>query len=148
MKNSTLTKRFAGAVAALAAMTGIAMGDYDFDRAWKKVDNAWGRDRTRTVTNLVTEIEREAVAVERWPDAARAFLVREKVMRSFTDEQTADWLPAFAASVDAMPTQLQAVLQLHLAHTYLDNSRRWRWGGSAPTKLDENAAAAKMPLNV
>ena len=99
----------------------------------------------RTVTNKVEEIVREATAAGRWPDAARAFLVREQAMQEFTDEQTADWLPAFAASVDAQPAPLQAVLQLHLAHTYFENSRRWRWGGSSPTKLDDEAAADKMP---
>ena len=145
MHISTLTKRFAGAFAALAAMTGVAMGDYDFDSAWKKVDEAAGKGLPRSVTNIVAEIEREAVAAERWPDAARAFLVREQAMQEFTDEQTADWLPAFAASVDAQPAPLQAVLQLHLAHTYQENSRRWRWGGAAPTKLDDGAAADKMP---
>ena len=145
MHKSTRTKRFASVVAALAAMTGMAMGDYDFDSAWKKVDEAADKDMPRSVTNIVAEIEREAVAAERWPDAARAFLLREQAMQSFTDEQTADWLPAFAASVDAQPAPLQAVLQLHLAHTYLDNSRQWRWGGNRPTKLDAEAAADKMP---
>ena len=66
-------------------------------------------------------------------------------MRQFTDELPQDWLPAFAASVDAKPAPLQAVLQLHLAHTYQENSRKWRWGGAAPTKLDDAAAKDKMP---
>ena len=143
--NANWMKSFAGAAVALAATSGFAMENFDFDAAWKKVDEAAGKDLPRTVTNLVAEIEREAVAAERWPDAARAFLVREQAMAEFTDEQTADWLPAFAASVDAQPAPLQAVLQLHLAHTYLENSRQWRWGGAAPTKLDDEAAADKMP---
>ena len=145
MKRISFARWIAGAAVALAATTGFAMDNFDFDAAWKKVDAAARKDLPRTVTNLVAEIEREAVAAERWPDAARAFLVREQAMAEFTDEQTADWLPAFAASVDAQPAPLQAVLQLHLAHTYLENSRRWRWGGSAPTKLDDEAAAEKMP---
>ena len=63
-------------------------------------------------------------------------------MKQFTDGESRpdEWLPAFAASVDAKPAPLQAVLQLHLAHTYQENSRRWRWGGAAPTKLDDDAA--------
>ena len=145
MKRISFARWIAGAAVALAATTGFAMENFDFEKAWKKVDEAAGKDLPRTVTNLVAEIEREAVAAERWPEAARAFLVREQAMAEFTDEQTADWLPAFAASVDAQPAPLQAVLQLHLAHTYLENSRRWRWGGAAPTKLDDEAAADRMP---
>ena len=89
----------------------------------------------------------EATKAERWPDAARAFLVREDAMKQFTDGESRpdEWLPAFAASVDAKSGPLQAVLQLHLAHTYQENSRRWRWGGAAPTKLDDEAAKDKMP---
>ena len=121
------------------------MGAYDFEKAWKEVSEAQRKNLPRTVTNKVEEIEREATVAQRWPDAARAFLVRERAMQEFTDEQTADWLPAFAASVDAKPAPLQAVLQLHLAHTYQENSRRWRWGGKAPTKLDDAAAKDKMP---
>ena len=143
--NANWMKSFAGAMVALAATTGFAMDNFDFDAAWKKVDEAAGKDLPRTVTNLVAEIEREAVAAERWPDAARAFLAREQAMGEFTDDLPQDWLPAFAASVDAQPAPLQAVLQLHLAHTYLENSRRWRWGGAAPTKLDDEAAADRMP---
>ena len=126
-------------------ITGSAMADYDFKKAWKDVEEAQMKDLPRTVTNKVDEIQSEAVKEGRWPDAARAFLVREQAMGRFTDDLPQDWLPQFAASVDAQPAPLQAVLQLHLAHTYLDNSRRWRWGGSAPTKLDDDAAADKMP---
>ena len=121
------------------------MGEYDFEKAWEEVAEAQRKGLPRTVTNKVEEIEREATAAQRWPEAARAFLVRERAMEEFTDEQTADWLPAFAASVDAKPAPLQAVLQLHLAHTYRDNSLRWRLGGKAPTKLDDDAAKDKMP---
>ena len=133
------------AVAVIAALNGAVMGAYNYEKAWKQVSEAQQKDLPRTVTNKVEEIEREAIAARRWPDAARAFLVREEAMARFTDEQTADWLPAFAASVDAKPAPLQAVLQLHLAHTYQENSRRWRWGGAAPTKLDDDAAKDKMP---
>ena len=136
------------AVAILAAsvtLKGVVMGAYNFAKAWKAVDEAQCEGLPRTVTNKVEEIAREAIAAARWPDAARAFLVREQAMKEFRDELPQDWLPAFAASVDAQPAPLQAVLQLHLAHTYQENSRRWRWGGAAPTKLDEAAAADKMP---
>ncbi|MBR1587817.1 MAG: hypothetical protein IJ658_05785, partial [Kiritimatiellae bacterium] len=131
-------------VAALVALNGEVMA-YDFEKAWKEVSELNGKGLPRSVTNKVEEISREAVAAARWPDAARAFLVREKAMGRFTDEQPEDWLPGFASSVDAQPAQLQAVLQLHLAHTYQENSSRWRWGGAAPTKLDDAAAAEKMP---
>lgn len=121
------------------------MGAYDFEKAWEEVSEAQRKNLPRTVTNKVEEIEREATKAERWPDAARAFLVRENAMRQFADELTPDWLPAFAASVDAKPAPLQAVLRLHLAHTYQENSNRWRWGGARPTKLDDEAAKDKMP---
>ena len=137
--------RIVAALVAAVALNGVTMGAYDFEKAWKEVSEAQRKNLPRTVTNKVEEIEREATVAQRWPDAARAFLVRERAMQEFTDEQTADWLPAFAASVDAKPAPLQAVLQLHLAHTYQENSRRWRWGGKAPTKLDDAAAKDKMP---
>ena len=121
------------------------MGAYDFDKAWREVETAQRGLMPRSVTNKVEEIAREAVAAKRWPDAARAFLVRESAMGAFTDELPKEWLPAFAASVDAQPAPLQAVLQLHLARTYQEHSRRWRLGGAAPTKLDDEAAKDKMP---
>ena len=137
--------KFVAATVVFAALSGGLMAGYDFEKAWNDVRSAQMKNLPRTVTNKVEEIEREATRVERWPDAARAFLVREDAMRQFTDELAQDWLPAFAASVDAKPAPLQAVLQLHLAHTYQDNSRKWRWGGAAPTKLDDAAAKDKMP---
>jgi len=142
MKNHGKGKlaRAAALVAALLALNGEVMA-YDFGKAWREVSELNDKGLPRSVTNKVREISREAVAEGRWPDAARAFLVREKMMRRFTDELPHDWLPAFAQSVDAQPAPLQAVLQLHLAHTYRENSRRWRWGGEAPTKLDEEDAA-------
>ncbi len=140
-------KMIARAVAAVsaAALGGGAMAGYDFDKAWKDVAELSAKGLPRSVTNKVEEIEREATKAGRWPDAAFAFLVREDAMRQFTDELPQDWLPAFAASVDAKPAPLQAVLQLHLARTYQENSRKWRWGGAAPTKLDDAAAKDKMP---
>jgi len=133
------------ALSVFAALDGGAMAGYDFDKAWKDVAELSTKGLPRSVTNKVEEIEREATKVGRWPDAARAFLVREDAMRQFTDELPQDWLPAFAASVDAKPAPLQAVLPLHLANTYQANSRKWRWGGAAPTKLDDAAAKDKMP---
>ena len=139
--------RIVAALVAAVALKGAAMAEYDFEKAWKDVEAAQRKNLPRTVTNMVEEIEREATKAERWPDAARAFLVREDAMKQFTDGESRpdQWLPAFAASVDAKPAPLQAVLQLHLAHTYQENSNRWRWGGAAPTKLDDEAAKDKMP---
>lgn len=139
--------RIVVALVAAVALKGAAMAEYDFEKAWKDVEAAQRKNLPRTVTNKVEEIEREATKAERWPDAARAFLVREDAMKQFTDGESRpdEWLPAFAASVDAKPGPLQAVLQLHLAHTYQENSNRWRWGGALPTKLDDEAAKDKMP---
>ena len=148
MKDYTVPRKAArafAAVAVFAALNGEAMAAYDFDKAWAEVSALSGKDLPRSVTNKVEEISREAVGAARWPDAVRAFLVREKAMERFTDAPPQDWLPAFAASVDAQPAPMQAVLQLHLAHTFAENSRRWRWGGAAPTKLDDEAAADRMP---
>ena len=138
---------FAAAFVAVVVLNGAAMGIYDFEKAWNDVEAAQRKNLPRTVTNKVEEIEREATKAERWPDAARAFLVREDAMKQFTDGESRpdEWLPAFAASVDAKSGPLQAVLQLHLAHTYQENSNRWRWGGALPTKLDDEAAKDKMP---
>ena len=118
--------RIVAALVAAVALKGAAMAEYDFEKAWKDVEAAQRKNLPRTVTNKVEEIEREATKAARWPEAARAFLVRERAMEEFTDEQTADWLPAFAA-------------------TYRENSHRWRLGGKAPTKLDDDAAKDKMP---
>jgi len=139
--------RIVAALVAAVALKGAAMAEYDFEKAWKDVEAAQRNNLPRTVTNKVEEIEREATKAARWPDAARAFLVREDAMKQFTDGESRpdEWLPAFAASVDAKPGPLQAVLQLHLAHTYQENSNRWRWGGALPTKLDDEAAKDKMP---
>ncbi len=98
MKRISFARWIAGAAVALAATTGFAMENFDFEKAWKKVDEAARKDLPRTVTNLVAQIEHEAVAAERWPEAARAFLVREQAMAEFTDDLPQDWLPAFAAS--------------------------------------------------
>ena len=139
--------RIVAALVAAVALKGAAMAEYDFEKAWNDVEAAQRKNLPRTVTNKVEEIEREATKAERWPDAARAFLVREDAMKQFTDDESRpdEWLPVFAASVDAKPGPLQAVLQLHLAHTYQENSNRWRWGGALPTKLDDEAAKDKMP---
>ena len=146
-KSRNVVARAIAAVAAFAALNGGLMAGYDFEKAWNEVSRAQIKNLPRTVTNIVEEIEREATKAERWPDAARAFLVREDAMKQFTDGESRpdEWLPAFAASVDAKPGPLQAVLQLHLAHTYQENSNQWRWGGAAPTKLDDEAAKDKMP---
>ena len=115
MAKISLPKGFSRIVSVCAsffAFGGTAVAAYDFDAAWKEVDEACGKGLPRTVTNKVEEIQREAIKVKRWPDAARAFLVREEALQEFTDEQTADWLPAFAASVDAQPAPLQAVLHI------------------------------------
>ena len=150
MKVISVRRGIARIVAALitaVALKGAAMAECDFEKAWKDVEASQRKNLPRTVTNKVEEIEREATKAERWPDAARAFLVREDAMKQFTDGESRpdEWLPAFAASVDAKPAPLQAVLQLHLAHTYQENSNRWRWGGAVPTKLDDEAAKDKMP---
>ena len=56
MKRISFARWIAGAMVALAATTGFAMDGYDFDAAWKKVDEAAGKNLPRTVTNLVAEI--------------------------------------------------------------------------------------------
>ena len=55
-------KRFLLPLLALAALgaTTAAAGGFDFDKAWKKVDEAARKDLPRTVTNKVDEIAREA----------------------------------------------------------------------------------------
>ena len=78
--------RIVAALVAAVALKGAAMAEYDFEKAWKDVEAAQRKNLPRTVTNKVEEIEREATKAERWPEAARAFLVRERAMQEFTDE--------------------------------------------------------------
>ena len=80
MSNNSIRATLARALAAVAAcvaLNGEVMAAYDFDKAWSKVMTLNNAGLPRSVTNKVREISREAVAEGRWPDAARAFLVRE-----------------------------------------------------------------------
>ena len=87
MRNDTRTKmRAVAAVIAVLSLNGAAMGAFDFSKAWRDVRTAQEKNLPRTVTNKVAEIQREAVAAKRWPDAARAFLLREQAMKEFRDE--------------------------------------------------------------
>ena len=112
--------------------------------SWDDYNAAMRKGRPRTATNVLEKIERQAVAERNWPSAARAVITRANVEKGIRDEAAKDWLPAFAARIDAAPAELQGVLQLHLAHVYRDESRPWRWGGARPTKLSD-AAAANLP---
>ena len=111
---------------------------YDYDRAVRK-------GLPRTATNVLENIEREALAKKDWQNAARAIITRANVEKGIRDEAAKDWLPAFVARVDAAPAELQGVLQLHLAHVYLEESQPWRWGGARPTKLSDAAATNQPP---
>jgi hypothetical protein len=82
-----LTSVVAVAFAMAVAQKGFAMGNYDFEQAWKYVAEAQRKGLPRTVTNKLEEIGREAAVAARWPEAARAFLVRENAMKQFRDEQ-------------------------------------------------------------
>ncbi|MBQ6010919.1 MAG: hypothetical protein IJL17_20485 [Kiritimatiellae bacterium] len=113
--------------------------------SWKDYDKAVNKGLPRTATNVLAKIEREALAKKDWPNAARAIITRANVERGIRDDTTKNWLPAFAARIDAAPAELQAVLQLHLAHVYLDESQPWRWGGARPTKLSDAAATNQPP---
>ena len=113
--------------------------------SWDDYNVAMRKGRPRTATNVLEKIERTAVAERNWPSAARAVITRANVEKGIRDEAAKDWLPAFAARIDAAPAELQGVLQLHLAHVYRDASRPWRWGGARPTKLSDTAAANQPP---
>ena len=113
--------------------------------SWDDYNAAMRKGRPRTATNVLEKIERKAVAERNWPSAARAVITRANVEKGIRDEAAKDWLPAFAARIDAAPAELQGVLQLHLAHVYRDESRPWRWGGRRPTKLSDTAAANQPP---
>ena len=89
-KSRNVVARAIAAVAAFAALNGGLMAGYDFEKAWNEVSRAQIKNLPRTVTNIVEEIEREATKAERWPDAARAFLVREDAMKQFTDDESRD----------------------------------------------------------
>ena len=65
------------ATVAAVVLNGASMAGYDFEKAWEAVAEAQSKGLPRTVTNKLEEIAREAKAAERWPDAARAFIMRE-----------------------------------------------------------------------
>ena len=113
--------------------------------SWDDYNAAMRKGRPRTATNVLEKIEREAVAERKWPRAARAIITRANVEKGIRDEDAKEWLPRFAARIDAAPAELQGVLQLHLAHVYRDESRPWRWGGARPTKLSDAAATNQPP---
>ena len=104
-------KKIMWVVAILAvsvAMKGAVMGAYNFAKAWKAVDEAQENGLPRTVTNKVEEIAREAAAAARWPDAARAFLVREQAMKEFRDELPQDWLQTLPVRISVEATLRQS----------------------------------------
>ena len=140
-----MTKIIALAVALVTVGNVMAEESFDFKNAWKRCDEAVRKELPRTETNILAEIEREAVAVKRWPDAYRAFVRRVQVERGFTDEFKEDWIPAFAARVESAPAELRPYLDLALAHVYVQNSEVWRWFGGSPTKLTDAAAEEKLP---
>ena len=113
--------------------------------SWNDYDKAVNKGLPRSATNVLEKIEREALAKKDWPSAARAIITRANVERGIRDDATKDWLPTFVARIDAAPAELQGVLQLHLAHVYLDASQPWRWGGARPTKLSDAAATNQPP---
>lgn len=118
---------------------------FDFEKAWKEVRAAERKALPRTVTNLLAQISTEAIAAKRWPDAAQALMRIEGVEESLRDARAEEWLPDYAARVDAAPAEIQGILQLHLAHVYKRQSESWRWGGRKPTKLSDGAATNLPP---
>ena len=136
-------------IAAIAlALTGSAFALSLFGSSgtsWDDYDKAVRKGLPRTATNVLEKIERAALAKKDWPSAARAIITRANVERGIRDDAKKDWLPAFAARIDAAPAELQGVLQLHLAHVYVDESQPWRWGGARPTKLADAAATNQPP---
>ena len=123
------------------AMSWFGKGDV----SWDDYNAAVHKGLPRSATNVLEKIERKAVAERKWPRAARAIITRANVEKGIRDEDAKEWLPRFVARIDAAPAELQAVLQLHLAHVYRDESRPWRWGGGRPTKLDAVAATNLPP---
>ena len=133
------------AMAALTSAAWVMAAEFDYTSAWRDYQTAVEKQQPRTATNVLERIEREALASKRWPDAVRAFVYRAQAEQSFTDEFGEDWIPAFAARVETAPSEVRPYLDLELAHVYAENSERWRWGGSKPTKLTDDAAEAKLP---
>ena len=83
---------------------------FDFDKAWKEVRAAERKALPRTVTNLLSRISTAAIAAKKWPDAAQALMRIEGVEESLRDERAEEWLPDYAARVDAAPAEIQGVL--------------------------------------
>ena len=123
------------------AMSWFGSGDV----SWDDYNAAVHKGLPRSATNVLEKIERKAVEERKWPRAARAIITRANVEKGIRDEEAKEWLPRFTARIDAAPAELQAVLQLHLAHVYRNESRPWRWGGARPTKLSDAAATNQPP---
>ena len=95
------------AVVAVAFTVANAIGDtamckkssFDFKRAWDEVNEAAEKRLPRTVTNLLVNIEKEAVAASRWPCAARAFMQRVNAMDELRDAPKEEWLPQYAEAI-------------------------------------------------
>ena len=138
LKIATIALALAGGA---FAMSWFGSGDV----SWDDYNAAVHKGLPRSATNVLEKIERQAVAERKWPRAARAIITRANVEKGIRDEAAKEWLPRFAAHIDAAPAELQAVLQLHLAHVYRDESRPWRWGGARPTKLSDAAATNQPP---
>ena len=118
---------------------------FDFDDAWKRCCEAIEGSQPRSATNVLAEIEREAIAAKRWPFAVKAFALRVQQEQNVDDSFATDWIPAAVAEVESAPEEMRPYLDLYLARLYVDNSRPWRWGGRRPTKLTDAAAAEKLP---
>ena len=131
----------------LAMLAGGAMSfdEFDFKSSWKKYDEAVAKQLPRTATNILARIESAAVTAERWPDAIKAFAQRLDTERQLNDDLRDKWITEFERRIASAPEGMRPYLDLYLAHVYAENSRPWRWGGSSPTKLTDDAATEKLP---
>ena len=127
------------------SLNGTAMDKYDFDKAWKEVEEIQEKHLPRSVTDLLEEIYRESVAVNRWADAIRAFILRKDELAIISDVHPVETLLDEADPIDAQPEPMQAILQLYLAKLYQDKTYGSSWEIDQPTKLEDAADADKMP---
>lgn len=96
--------------------------------SWQQVDEALEKDQPQTAVALLGEIEREAIAAERWAEAAKAvaLAIVLDATRQGGPEHAITALDARAAEIDEGVLPVLSLLQAHWMHSYYQNNR-WRF---------------------
>ena len=114
--------------AVLAVAVGTLRGEgEDLKPLWAEYKAAVEKNLPRTETNVLTRIEREAVAAGSLPDAVKAFIARVNAERRLDDRLKDEWLPALERRVASAPAKLRPYLDLYLANVIRSEEDEERW---------------------